>query len=178
MTDDVPYATHVSHDFDFLFGTWRVQHRRLRQRLAGSDQWDESEGWARCAPILGGVGNFDQIGVPAADTVGATLRLFDAAAAQWSIHWSSSRTGRLEPVMIGTFRDGVGTFYGADVHAGARITVRFIWDDIGPSAARWSQAFAPAGTDDWETNWVMSFVRVSHEAHAATTDDIPAPPVS
>lgn len=173
MTNDVSAATRTSHDFDFLFGTWQVRHRRLRRRLAGSDDWDEFEGWARCAPVLGGVGNFDQISVPATDAIGASLRLFDAAAGTWSIHWISSLTGRLDPVMTGTFREGVGTFYGADVHDDIPISVRFIWDEIGPSTARWAQAFAPAGSDDWETNWVMSFTRTSREGHAATTDDLP-----
>jgi hypothetical protein len=27
------------HDFDFLQGSWSVQHRRLKQRLAHSDEW-------------------------------------------------------------------------------------------------------------------------------------------
>ncbi len=27
------------HDFDFYWGKWRVHHRRLKERLAGSDEW-------------------------------------------------------------------------------------------------------------------------------------------
>ena len=30
-------------DFDFWMGTWTVQNRRLRERLAGSDEWEEFE---------------------------------------------------------------------------------------------------------------------------------------
>ena len=27
-------------DFDFFFGHWQVQHRKLRERLAGNQVWD------------------------------------------------------------------------------------------------------------------------------------------
>ena len=30
-----------SQDFDFWMGRWAVRNRRLVQRLAGSDEWDE-----------------------------------------------------------------------------------------------------------------------------------------
>ena len=47
------------HDFDFLHGRWRVRHRRLKQRLAGSDEWDTFEGTCHAWPILDGAGNVD-----------------------------------------------------------------------------------------------------------------------
>ena len=28
------------NDFDFLHGTWTVHHRRLRDRMVGSDDWE------------------------------------------------------------------------------------------------------------------------------------------
>ena len=47
------------HDFDFYMGTWRVRHRRLTERLAGSDEWEEFEGTSRAWPLLDGAGNID-----------------------------------------------------------------------------------------------------------------------
>ena len=32
------------HDFDFLVGAWRVHHRRLKERLAGSHEWQAFDG--------------------------------------------------------------------------------------------------------------------------------------
>ena len=32
------------HDFDFLVGVWHVAHRRLKERLANNDQWEEFTG--------------------------------------------------------------------------------------------------------------------------------------
>jgi hypothetical protein len=153
----------VSHetDFDFLHGEWRVAHRRLRRRLAGCQEWDRLDGTMRCWPILGGIGNIDEFVLPALNVRGATLRLFDLADRRWALHWSSTVTGRLDPPLYGTFRDGVGEFHGEDVFDGVPIRVRFLWDEISDGHCRWQQAFSHDGGATWETNWVMELDRVS-----------------
>jgi len=35
------------HDFDFLVGEWRVQHRRLKERLANSHEWQDFDATCR-----------------------------------------------------------------------------------------------------------------------------------
>jgi hypothetical protein len=157
--------------FAFLFGSWAVRHRRLRERLVASTDWEEFEGTTVCAPILAGVGNFEQVRMPSRSAIGSTLRLFDRQTGLWSIYWSSSLTGRLDPPMIGMFSDGVGTFFGENTHQGQPVCVRFAWDNISDIGARWSQAFAAPGTASWETNWIMDLTRISHQAHAASTSD-------
>jgi hypothetical protein len=47
------------HDFDFYMGSWRIHHRRLKERLAGNDEWEEFEGTSVAWPLLGGAGNVD-----------------------------------------------------------------------------------------------------------------------
>jgi hypothetical protein len=37
--------------------------------------------------------------------------------------------------------------------------VRYIWDELTATTARWQQAFSFDGGVDWETNWVMQFSR-------------------
>ena len=32
------------NDFDFLVGNWKMRHRRLKERLKGSTEWEEFEG--------------------------------------------------------------------------------------------------------------------------------------
>ena len=49
----------TSGDFDFWMGKWNVRNRRLAQRLAGSDEWDEFEGKVAARPLRGGLGNED-----------------------------------------------------------------------------------------------------------------------
>lgn len=72
-----------------------------------------------------------------------------------------SRDPRLDPPLVGQFRDGRGLFFGADLFEGKPIDVRFIWSDMTPTSCRWEQAFSPDKGETWETNWTMMFARVS-----------------
>src|SRR5688572_7060950 len=47
-------------DFDFLVGEWRVQHRRLKERLANNREWQEFDGTSRNWPLMDGWGNVDE----------------------------------------------------------------------------------------------------------------------
>jgi hypothetical protein len=152
------------HDFDFLIGGWSVEHRRLRDRLVGATEWDTFAGVGECRPVLGGIGNVDEIHMPALGAVGMTVRLFDVRRRMWSLHWASSVTGTFEPAVVGGFESGVGRFYGDNVHEGQPIRVRYIWDEITSAAARWQQAFSVDDERTWETNWVMKFTRQSPPA--------------
>ncbi len=148
-------------DFDFLFGTWRVHHRKLKNRLAGETDWIQFEGEVICCPVLGGLGNVDDnlLDDPSGAYRAMSLRCYDFQAGRWSIWWVDARTMRLEPPVHGQFEDGIGTFQGEDTFAGKPIRVRFLWSDITPHSARWEQAFSGDGGANWEPNWVMIFKR-------------------
>ncbi|HET8727846.1 MAG TPA: hypothetical protein VFO41_10075 [Alphaproteobacteria bacterium] len=148
------------HDFDFLFGRWTVTNRRLTQRLADSDEWEEFSGAFHCEPRLGGIANVDEMAVLAKGFSGMALRLFDVGQREWSIYWIDSRDGRLQPPVTGRFRNGRGEFQGNDVDEGRPVRVRFVWSDITGDSARWEQAFSTDGGRTWETNWIMEFTRV------------------
>ena len=49
------------HDFDFLVGRWHVANRRLRQRLAGSDDWDSFDAVSQAWTHLDGQVSIDEI---------------------------------------------------------------------------------------------------------------------
>jgi len=157
-----------ARDFDFLLGTWDVRHRRLRDRLVGSEDWDTFDGTAACREVLDGVGNVDEIWMPSRGVVGMTVRLFDRQTALWSLHWASSATGVFEPPVVGGFDAGVGLFYGDDVHAGRSIRVRFRWDNITRRTARWQQAFSTDDERTWETNWIMELTRTMPDQGATS----------
>ncbi len=149
------------NNFDFFIGTWQVANRRLTARLAGSDDWEEFPGESTCVKVWDGTANFDQIVFPTKGYSGLTLRLFDPARDEWSLYWASSRDGLLGlPPVVGRFGpDGTGTFYAEEVQEGRPVRVRYLWDNITATTARWAQAFSPDRGQTWETNWVMDFTR-------------------
>ncbi|MBI5259370.1 MAG: DUF1579 domain-containing protein [Burkholderiales bacterium] len=152
------------HDFDFLIGRWAVQHRRLRERLAGSTQWDTFSGSTTAWPLLDGQANVDDnlLELPSGRYRAASLRAFDPASDQWSIWWLDSRSpGALDTPVRGRFSAGEGRFFADDVFAGRPIRVRFLWSDITRDSCRWQQAFSADGGSTWETNWVMDFRRLA-----------------
>jgi len=146
-------------DFDFLYGEWAVHNRRLRTLFSGSDDWYEFEATSWAQPLLGGIGNVDEMDCPSEGFAGATIRLQDQATKQWSIYWADSTTGRLFPPVVGGFVDGRGDFYGDDSVNGMPIRAHFTWSDVTPTSARWQQEFSADAGRTWECNWVMEFTR-------------------
>jgi hypothetical protein len=151
-----------AHDFDFFVGRWAVQHRRLKHRLAHSDEWETFSGTCETRIILDGQANLDDnvIELPEGAYRAATLRSFDPSTQTWSIWWlDARRPHQLDPPVVGSFTNGAGTFYANDVWNGRPIRVRFQWSDIAENSARWQQAFSDDAGKSWETNWLMDFKR-------------------
>ena len=152
-----------ARDFDSFLGHWRVRHRRLKQRLAGSDDWEEFDGTSHWQSILAGAANFNESVVQRS---GATyrslgLRAYDEKTNVWT-DWSLS--GR-EPTRIvvdgvGRFANGIGTFFADDTFADKPIRVRGIFKMLGTQSMQWEQAFSPDGGRTWETNYVMEHTRL------------------
>ena len=149
----------TAQDFDFFMGRWTVQNRRLTERLAGSDEWEEFESTSVAYPILGGLGNEDEFRTRhAGGFIGMSFRFFDPVKRRWSIYWADSRRpGELDPPVFGTFSGDIGVFEGEDEFEGRPIRVRFIWSGTRTRTPRWEQAFSADDGETWETNWVMDF---------------------
>ena len=149
-------------DFDFFFGRWTVQHRRLKARLAGCDEWDRFGGTSHVRPLLGGHGNIDDnvIEALAGTYRAATLRAWSASSRTWSIWWLDGRyADHVDAPMVGRFDGAVGSFHADELFDGRPIRVRFLWDRSKPEHPRWEQAFSTDGGASWETNWEMVFSR-------------------
>lgn len=152
-----------AHDFDFFFGDWTVQHRRLKERLVACTEWETFAGTTRTYSMLGGAGNCDDnyLELPGGPYRAATFRSFDQNTAQWSIWWLDGRTpGALDVPVRGKFDAGIGAFYAEDILNGKPIRVRFLWLLTDPTTPRWEQAFSADAGVTWETNWSMDFTRV------------------
>lgn len=151
-------------DFDFLHGDWSVRHRLLKRRGAGCHEWAEFAGTCDCGALMGGICNIEEHQMPGRGSHGVALRSFDIARRTWSIHWVSSSDGLVGEPVHGRFENGEGRFYGVDVDAGRPVKVTFLWKDITPDSAQWSQAFSYDHGQTWETNWIMQFTRPEDNA--------------
>ena len=150
--------------FDFLLGRWRIDHRRLRRRLEGCDEWDGFVSSAEVVKVLGGLGIVDTYAAedgPFGAFDALTLRLFDPATATWATWWASSTApGRLDPPVSGTARDGYARLLGEDADEGRAVAVRFEYRSTADGAAvRWEQAFSADAGATWEVNWTMDWRR-------------------
>lgn len=149
------------HDWDWLEGSWRVRHHRLKARLMGSTEWEHFDGTCAMVRTMDGLGNMDDnwLDLPAGAYRAMGVRAFNPETRQWSIWWLDGRVQTIDPPVRGGFSNGVGEFVGDDMLRGQPIIVRFRWSEITANSARWEQAFSPDGGASWEVNWWMEFAR-------------------
>jgi hypothetical protein len=153
----------AEHDFDFFLGSWKVHHRKLKKRLAGSNEWEEFDGTTICQSLLGGIANMNDSVVNAAggSYTGLGLRAFDAKTHTWADWYLDGRDpSAIDSPGIGRFTKGVGTFLSDDTFQGRPIKVQGIFSSLSGTSAQWEQAFSADGGKTWETNWVMRHERI------------------
>lgn len=165
-------AEDALHDFDFLYGHWRVAHRKLAKRLQSCTDWETFASTQECRPLMGGMGNVDEArrtdAKPGEGYVGAAIRCLNLQTRQWSIFWVGGSDGVLSlPPVVGGFCDGVGIFEADEMIDGRMIRVRFTWSGISPTTAHWQQGFSTDGGATWEINWTMAFTRIAAAEYTA-----------
>lgn len=151
-------------DFDFIIGSWTVEHSRLKQRLSGCQEWVSFSGESTTRKILGGLGNIEDnlLHLPEGDYPAAAFRSYDTQSEKWAIWWLDTRNPHhIDVPVVGQFKDGVGVFYADGVLNGTAIRVRFTWSVPADGAPRWEQAFSADFGISWETNWKMKFTRTN-----------------
>lgn len=163
-TEDVPLpqGTASRGDFDYFLGSWRVEHRRLRKRLAGSDDWEEFAGRTHCQQMFGGLVNLNEsVSYRGGRTnYGMGLRALDESGRRWADWYlSASDLSKIEPPLYGRFAKGVGTFLSREIFEGRPVLVRGRFSSVNADEARWEQAFSVDEGAAWETNWVMRYLR-------------------
>lgn len=166
VTQEIQENTKINDgrsDFDFFFGTWKIQNRRLKERLKDCTEWEEFEGRCTCRPVLDGTTNMDEgeFYRESGTVLGMTVRLFDPKSKQWRIYWADNNARILEYPMVGSFNGKHGEFYSQEPFEGRIIICRFLWESISPDKAHWEQAFSTDGGKTWETNWIMNHTRIS-----------------
>ncbi len=150
----------TKNDFEFLFGDWKVRHRKLTARLAGANDWKEFNGTSTTRPLMGGQGNVEDnyIGDPAGPYRAAALRTFQADTGLWRIWWLDMRLpSQIGLPVVGAFEGDRGEFVADDHWNGIPIRVRFLWIKSAEGGPLWQQAFSSDGGSTWEVNWTMQF---------------------
>jgi len=153
-----------ARDWAWLTGSWNVRHRRLRERLLDSHDWEAFGGRSAAWPTLGGLGNLDDnlVELPAGSYRGVSLRAWDAASGTWAIWWLDGRDpGRIDPPVRGRFQGDTGVFSGNDTLRGQPIVMRFTWRAIHGNEPWWEQAFSADQGRSWEVNWRNWFTRTA-----------------
>lgn len=150
------------HDFDFEFGTWKTHLKRRLHPLNETNEWVEYDGTTVVRKIWEGRANMVELEVdgPAGHIEGASWRLYNPDARQWSLNFANAKLGVLTTPSIGEFRNGRGEFYASDTLNGRAILVRFIISDITADSAHFEQAFSDDGGKTWEPNWIAQDTRV------------------
>jgi hypothetical protein len=149
-------------DFDFEFGVWKTELKRLLHPLTGSTTWVEYTGTTDVSKIWAGAANMVELDVsgPAGRIRALSLRLYNAETGQWSLNFSGLGSGTISQPTMGEFKDGRGEFYDQELLNGRAILVRFIITQINPDKCHFEQAFSPDGGKTWELNWVATDTRV------------------
>ena len=146
-------------DFDFLSGMRTIRHRRLKECMAGCDEWEAFATGYQAWQTLDGAGSVDRVygeldGKP---FEGMSVRTHDREKNEWTICWADSWNTTLREQVRGRFESGVGVFYGTETYRGVTYRMRFLWKEITATTARWEQAYQDPDSGEWETNWTMDF---------------------
>ena len=151
------------HDFDFDFGTWKMQIQRLVHPLSGSSEWIEMKGTTVTNKIWDGRANLATVEAdgPSGHLELLALRLYDPRAQQWNISFATSDSAVLSVPAVGGFSDGRGEFYDSELFHGRNILVRFMIWPVSATEVHSEQAFSADGGNTWETNWINTYTRVN-----------------
>ena len=146
-----------SHDFDWEIGRWTTELRYLPEPLTGSKRWLEYRGTSDVRAILGGRANLVELSVSGSTgrIEGASLRLYNPQAHQWTLNFANIRNGQLTAPVHGAFdAKGRGLFYGVDTLDGQAVLVRFVISHVTANSARFEQAYSADAGATWEVNWI------------------------
>jgi len=155
------------HDFDFLFGRWKVH---LKRKAAETDRWTESDGYGVYRQVWGGANINEFVTENAGGRVeGLTLRTYNPQTHQWSLYWASGRDGTLSTAQVGQFSHGQGEFYAQDTADGKSVLVRYVWSKTTPTSAHFEQAFSKDGGKSWDVNWISDMTRIGDSDKATSS---------
>ena len=151
-------------NFDFLIGKWSIVNKKLKERLKNSDEWIEFPAQMESKKILNGLCVMDEFKTSyfGDEFVGLSIRIFNPKLNEWTIYWADTMYPELKLTeqVVGSFKNGIGIFYGTEIFKGKEVRLRFIWKQESLKTAYWEQAYYDETSNAWETNWIMQFTKM------------------
>jgi hypothetical protein len=149
------------HDFDFNFGVWKTQIKRMIDPLSGSSESMELHGTVTVRKVWGGRAQLEEIEAdgPKGHWEGLTLFLYDPKAQQWSQTFAASAAGTFSPGLIGSFKDGVGELFSQDTFNDRAIIVRGRWSGITLNSHHFEEDYSDDGGTTWHPAFSASLTR-------------------
>lgn len=168
------------HDFDPLFGAWKVHTRRRVHALANSDEWVEFDGLNQYRKIWNGRANIDELEMdsPSGHVEGLTLRTYNPQTRLWSLYWTSSQDAKIFPPNVGQFTGGVGVFYSPATINGKPAYDRYVWSKFDTGSPHFEESLTNDGGKTWELYWISDMTRVDDTAFNSAVPPMSPPPAA
>jgi hypothetical protein len=150
-----------SHDFDFNLGVWRSHIKRVSDPFDGGTHFIELEGTVTVRKVWDGKAQLEEIEAdgPNGHWEGLTLFLYNPKSAQWGQSYVGSKTGALEPTLIGEFKDGRGELIAQDTYNDRSVLVRATWSQIEPNSHHFEEAYSADGGKTWAPAFIADLTR-------------------
>ncbi|HEY1889156.1 MAG TPA: hypothetical protein VGG63_02025 [Steroidobacteraceae bacterium] len=146
------------HDYDFNMGHWSTRIRAVENPLSAPGVWSNLQGTHVVYRVWGDWANIGQLEVdgPGGHIEDMALRTYDRKTHQWRVYFANSKTGTLDPPMVGEFKNGVGTFVFLDEMEGKTVLVRNVWSDITSKSCHQDWAISTDGGKTWIPTWAST----------------------
>jgi hypothetical protein len=148
-------------DFEFYEGMWTIRNKRLKTLFSNANDWyefDATEVIEKRLDGLGYVGKYKTI-LNDKPFEGLAVHLFDPKTKLWSNWWADSFRGVMDPPVVGSYKNKIGTFYAKDNWNGKEVDLEFHWDTNDRDNPVWKQSFSLDKGKTWEVNWIMYYKR-------------------
>jgi hypothetical protein len=156
-----PAEQGAQHDFDFNFGTWQTQIKRILDPFAGSKNSIELNGTVTVRKLWGGRAQLEEIETegPNGHWEGLTLFLYNPEAHQWNQAFINSKQGVLAAPLTGAFKNGRGELFSQDTFKDRTILVRGAWSDIKPGSHSYEESYSDDGGKTWKAAFIAHLTR-------------------
>jgi hypothetical protein len=150
------------HDFDFNFGVWKTQIKRILDPLSGSANSVSLNGTVTVRKVWDGRAQMEEIEAdgPNGHWEGLTLFLYNPEAHQWSQTFADNKNGVLTTPLIGAFKDGRGELLAQDTVNGRSILVRGVWSGITPDSHHFEEDYSDDGGKTWAPAFIANLTRL------------------